>query len=65
MDAEEFLPPDSPSLDQTLAGNDEGVGADFGTEGEVKTRRGQGGNDRRQTRKDGVLQRKDHANSTE
>lgn len=32
-----------PLLDQTLAGNDEGVGADFRTEGEVKTRRGGSG----------------------
>lgn len=34
-----------PLLGQTSAGNDEGAGADFRTEGEVKTRTGFWGND--------------------
>lgn len=44
MDTEDFISPNSPLLDQTSAGNDEGAGADFRTEGELKTQRGHGGN---------------------
>lgn len=39
-----FTSPNSPLLDQTSAGNDEGAGADFRTGGEVK-REGMEGND--------------------
>lgn len=52
MDIEDFTS-NSPLLDQTSAGNDKGVGAD--------TERGRG---KRGANKDGILQSKDHANST-
>lgn len=46
MDTEDFTPPNSPRLTKRLVGNDEGAGTDFTTEGEVKTRRGHGGNEK-------------------